>query len=65
MKKFMNAVITNGFGEPSVLQISKIALPVNEKYFITKIKEIKNDEVLIKIQATALNRADTLQVAFF
>ncbi|KAH9607751.1 hypothetical protein KSS87_017099 [Heliosperma pusillum] len=46
----MKAVVITSPGGPEVLQIQEVEEP-----------EIKDDQVLIKVEATALNRADTLQ----
>lgn len=40
----------NGFGEPEVLQIGEASMP-----------SVGKEDVLVKVAATALNRADTLQ----
>lgn len=47
----MKAVVITSPGGPEVLQLQEVEDP----------PEIKDDEVLIKVEATALNRADTLQ----
>ncbi|KAI5656982.1 hypothetical protein M9H77_25775 [Catharanthus roseus] len=46
----MKAIVITRAGEPEVLQLQEVEDP-----------QIKDDEVLIKVAATALNRADTLQ----
>ncbi|UZR93898.1 NAD(P)H-quinone oxidoreductase [Chondrinema litorale] len=46
----MKAIISNGFGGPEVLSLGEAANP-----------EVNEEEILIKVAATALNRADTLQ----
>ncbi|XP_074307645.1 uncharacterized protein LOC141642679 [Silene latifolia] len=46
----MKAVVITSPGGPEVLQLQEVEDP-----------EIKDDQVLIKVEATALNRADTLQ----
>lgn len=46
----MKAVVITTPGGPEVLKLQEVADP-----------ELKEDEVLIKVAATALNRADTLQ----
>ena len=46
----MRAVVLTEFGEPDVLRISDISVPTPA-----------DDEVLVKVAATALNRADMLQ----
>lgn len=46
----MKAVVITNPGGPEVLQLQEVEDP-----------QIKDDEVLIKVEATALNRADTLQ----
>ena len=46
----MKAVVITTPGGPEVLQLQDVEDP-----------QIKDDEVLIKVEATALNRADTLQ----
>lgn len=46
----MKAIVITSPGEPEVLKLQEVEDP-----------QIKDDEVLIKIAATALNRADTLQ----
>ena len=46
----MQAIINNTFGEPEVLQIGKAERPT-----------INDDEILIAVKASAINRADTLQ----
>lgn len=46
----MKAVVITTLGGPDVLQLQEVDDP-----------QIKDDEVLIRIAATALNRADTLQ----
>ncbi|GAA0171796.1 oxidoreductase [Lithospermum erythrorhizon] len=46
----MKGVVITSLGGPEVLQLQEVSDP-----------EIKDDEVLIKVTATALNRADTLQ----
>ncbi|MEL7535393.1 MAG: NAD(P)H-quinone oxidoreductase [Bacteroidota bacterium] len=48
----MNAIITSEFGGPEVMQIGKRPMP-----------ECGPDELLVKIKATAINRADTMQRA--
>ncbi|MFQ6661817.1 hypothetical protein Gotur_029848 [Gossypium turneri] len=46
----MKAIVITTGGGPEVLQLQQVEDP-----------ELKDDEVLIKVEATALNRADTLQ----
>ncbi|KAK9936287.1 hypothetical protein M0R45_013136 [Rubus argutus] len=46
----MKAVVVTAPGGPEVLRVQEVENP-----------EIKDDEVLIKVEATALNRADTFQ----
>ncbi|XP_043698277.1 quinone oxidoreductase PIG3-like [Telopea speciosissima] len=46
----MKAVVITSFGGPEVLKLQEVETP-----------KIGDDEVLIKMEATALNRADTLQ----
>ncbi|XP_041027191.1 quinone oxidoreductase PIG3-like [Juglans microcarpa x Juglans regia] len=46
----MKAVVITSPGGPEVLQLQEVREP-----------ELKDDEVLIKVEATALNRADTVQ----
>ncbi|GMY37245.1 quinone oxidoreductase PIG3-like [Fagus crenata] len=46
----MKAIVISSPGGPEVLQLQQVEDP-----------ELKDDEVLIKVQASALNRADTLQ----
>mgnify|MGYP003337335602 CR=1 FL=1 len=46
----MRAVVLTEFGEPEVLRITEVPLPVSTA-----------DEVLVRVHATALNRADLLQ----
>ncbi|KAE8707518.1 hypothetical protein F3Y22_tig00110383pilonHSYRG00104 [Hibiscus syriacus] len=46
----MKAIVITTAGGPEGLQLQQVEDP-----------ELKNDEVLIKVEATALNRADTLQ----
>lgn len=46
----MKAVVITSLGGPEVLQLQEVDDP-----------QIKDDEVLIKVEATAVNRADTLQ----
>lgn len=46
----MKAIVISQPGEAEVLQLQEVDDPI-----------IKEDEVLIKVEATALNRADTLQ----
>ncbi|XP_004293553.1 PREDICTED: quinone oxidoreductase PIG3-like [Fragaria vesca subsp. vesca] len=46
----MKAVVVTAPGGPEVLQVQEVEDP-----------QIKSDEVLIKVEATALNRADTFQ----
>ena len=46
----MKAIVISTPGGPEVLQLQDVEDP-----------ELKDDEVLIKVAATALNRADTLQ----
>ncbi|KAK8580696.1 hypothetical protein V6N13_143760 [Hibiscus sabdariffa] len=46
----MKAIVITTAGGPEVLQLQQVEDP-----------ELKDDEVLIKVEATALNRADTLQ----
>lgn len=46
----MKAIVITSPGDPEVLQLQEVEDP-----------QIKDDEVLIKVAATALNRADTLQ----
>ena len=46
----MKAVVVTAPGGPEVLRVQEVEDP-----------EIKDDEVLIKVEATALNRADTFQ----
>lgn len=50
VKKKMKAVVITSPGGPEVLQVQEVEEP-----------EMGDDEVLIKIEATALNRGDTLQ----
>lgn len=49
-KSEMKAVVITSPGGPEVLQLQEVEDP-----------ELKDDEVLIKVEATALNRADTVQ----
>lgn len=46
----MKAIVITKPGGPEVLQLQEVDDPI-----------VKEDEVLIKVEATALNRADTLQ----
>jgi D-arabinose 1-dehydrogenase-like Zn-dependent alcohol dehydrogenase len=46
----MKAIVISSPGGPEVLQLQQVEDP-----------ELKDDEVLIKVQASALNRADTVQ----
>lgn len=46
----MKAIVITNPGGPEVLQLQDVEDP-----------ELKDDEVLIKVEATALNRADTIQ----
>lgn len=46
----MKAIVITEAGGPEVLQLQEVEDP-----------KIKDDEVLIRVSATALNRADTLQ----
>ena len=46
----MKAIVITTPGGPEVLKLQEVEDP-----------QIKDDEVLIKVEATALNRADTLQ----
>ncbi|GAV59485.1 ADH_zinc_N domain-containing protein/ADH_N domain-containing protein [Cephalotus follicularis] len=46
----MKAIVITTYGGPEVLQIQEVEDP-----------EMKEDEVLIKVEATAVNRADTMQ----
>ncbi|CAL0334387.1 unnamed protein product [Lupinus luteus] len=46
----MKAIVITTPGDPEVLQLQQVEDP-----------QIKDDEVLIRVEATALNRADTLQ----
>lgn len=46
----MKAIVITQPGSPEVLQLQEVEDP-----------QINDDEVLIKVEATALNRADTLQ----
>lgn len=46
----MKAVVIRAPGDPEVLQLQEVEDP-----------QIKDDEVLIKVEAAGLNRADTLQ----
>ena len=46
----MRAVVLTEFGEPEVLRITNVPVPVPAA-----------DEVLVRVHATALNRADLLQ----
>lgn len=46
----MKAIVISEPGKPEVLQLRDVADP-----------EVKDDEVLVRVLATALNRADTLQ----
>lgn len=46
----MRAVVITSPGGPEVLQVQEVEDPV-----------VGDDEVLIKVEATALNRADTVQ----
>lgn len=46
----MKAIVITSFGGPEVLQLQEVDEP-----------QLQDDEVLIKVEATALNRADTLQ----
>ncbi|MDQ3535471.1 MAG: NAD(P)H-quinone oxidoreductase, partial [Bacteroidota bacterium] len=46
----MKAVISDGFGNPDVLKIGSVERPIP-----------RYEELLVKVKATALNRADLLQ----
>lgn len=46
----MKAIVVSSPGGPEALQLQEVEDP-----------ELKDDEVLIKVEATALNRADTIQ----
>jgi len=46
----MKAIICDGFGGPEVLKIGQMPVPVPNE-----------NEVVIKVEYSALNRADTLQ----
>ena len=46
----MKAIVITSYEDPEPLQLQEVGHP-----------EPKDDEVLIKVEATALNRADTLQ----
>ncbi len=46
----MKAIVISSPGGPEVLQLQEVEDP-----------ELKDDEVLIKVEASALNRADTVQ----
>ena len=46
----MKAIVISSPGGPEVLQLQEVEDP-----------ELKDDEVLIKVEASALNRADTFQ----
>jgi len=48
----MKAVVCDGFGGPEVMKVS------NQVH----IPEVSANQVLLKVEATAVNRADTLQV---
>ncbi len=43
----MKAIVQNGYGSPDVLELKEIAKPV-----------VKDDEILIRVQATAINAGD-------
>eukprot|EP00106_Octopus_bimaculoides_P013832 XP_014781274.1 PREDICTED: quinone oxidoreductase PIG3-like [Octopus bimaculoides] len=51
-KTEMLAAYFDSPGEPDVLYVNQVLIP-----------ELKDDEVLVKVQASAINRADTLQVS--
>ncbi len=44
----MKAIVCKEFGEPEVMKVQEVPLP-----------ECNQNEVLIKVEATACNRADT------
>ncbi len=48
----MKAIVCEGFGEPSVMKVGEVHLPVH----------LNENEVLIKVECSACNRADTMQV---
>ena len=50
MSSAMKAVVLDGFGGPEKMKIGEVEKPA-----------VKDDHVLIKVHATALNRADVLQ----
>ena len=46
----MKAIVCDGIGGPEVLKVSEQV----------EIPELKRNEVLLRVEATAVNRADTL-----
>jgi NADPH:quinone reductase-like Zn-dependent oxidoreductase len=48
--KTMRAIVCDGVGGPEVLKVSDQV----------EIPEVKRNEVLLRVEATAVNRADTL-----
>lgn len=49
-KRFMNAIVCEGKGGPEVMKVSdKVEIP-----------KCAPNQVLVKVEATAVNRADTL-----
>ena len=46
----MRAVVITKYGDPDVLSIKEVEKPTP-----------KNDEILVKVRATSLNRADLMQ----
>ncbi|CAI9736979.1 Hypothetical predicted protein [Octopus vulgaris] len=51
-KTEMLAAYFDSPGEPDVLYVNQVPIP-----------ELEDNEVLVKVQASAINRADTLQVS--
>ena len=47
----MKAIVCEGFGDIDVMKIGEVPLP-----------QCETNEILLKVEATALNRADLLQV---
>ena len=58
----MKHVALNGFGDPSVITLKESPIPVELYEIYLWFQKPKEHEALVRIKATGLNRADTLQV---
>lgn len=55
VKRKMRAIVCDGVGGPEVMK-------VGEDVDIPQVNDKNGDEVLLRVEMTAVNRADTLQV---